>query len=132
MSIKINDKCMQYFKFPGGECHANVCLSSVEIGRHTEIVAYLKHSDDIMMLLLCVNAIRVDNPHTEINLYLPYLPYARQDRVCNAGEPLSIQVMANLINSLNCNSVIVYDEHSSVTTALLKNCEHVPMETLLL
>lgn len=40
------------------------------------------------------------------------------------GEPLSIKVFANIINSLNLNKVIVFDAHSDVSVALLNNCQN--------
>ncbi|AKJ74665.1 hypothetical protein SP19_174 [Salmonella phage 19] len=39
--------------------------------------------------------------HAEFTLHLPYIPYARQDRVMNPGEALSIKVFDKKIgNSL--------------------------------
>jgi len=52
---------------------------------------------------------------------MPYIPYARQDRVCNEGESLSIVVFAQLINSCGFSEVRVVDPHSDVAPALLKN-----------
>lgn len=83
----------------------------------------MKSSDDVMSLLLTVDAVRRINSQTQIKLTLPYVPYARQDRVCEKGEALSIVVMAKLINSLNCRKVIISDPHSDVTSALIKNVE---------
>jgi ribose-phosphate pyrophosphokinase len=50
---------------------------------------------------------------------MAYIPYARQDRVCQIGDAFSLKVFANLINSLNFTRVFVADAHSSVATALL-------------
>lgn len=76
-----------------------------------------------MDLLLAVDAIRRIVPKTTIDLIIPYFPYGRQDRVCNRGEALSVKVMADLINSLHCNRVTIFDPHSDVTSNLLKNCQ---------
>ena len=55
-------------------------------------------------------------------LFIPYFPYARQDRVCNSGEALSVQVMGKLINAQGYHSVIVVDPHSAVTPAVIDRC----------
>jgi len=56
-----------------------------------------------------------------LKLILPYLPYARQDRVMNSGESLSIKVMCDIINSLKFETVEIADVHSDVSLALLNN-----------
>ncbi len=131
MPIYIDDTILETLKFPGGECHVRLDGRMLET-RAVDVLAYLYNSDDIMNLLLCINAIRQNKPQSEIILTIPYLPYARQDRVCNRGEALSIKVMSDLINSLNCREVLIYDPHSEVTPALLKNCKVVEMWWLVL
>lgn len=128
MNISVNKERISLIKFPGGECH--IKLPSLDFDRHTEIYANLNNSDDIMSLLLTVDAIRRINPSSEISLTIPYFPYARQDRVCNPGEPLSIKVMTDLINSLQCNKVTIYDPHSDVTPALLNRCQFLTLAEL--
>lgn len=125
MPIYVNNKTVETFNFYGGECH--VKINPFEINHATEVLAYLNHSNDIMCLLLTVDAIKRANANTIINLTIPYFPYARQDRVCNPGESLSVKVMADLINNLHCASVTIYDPHSDVTPALLNNCKIVSL-----
>jgi len=124
MTIFVNKEKVETFNFSGGECHVRITqdISKQRIGDATEIVAYLYSSDDVMCLLLTVNAVRKINADTEIYLTVPYFPYARQDRVCFHGEAFSLEVMAGLINSLECKTVTVLDPHSKVTPKLLKNC----------
>ena len=120
MSIILNGQVVNMFNFSGGECHVNI--SSLAISENVEIIAILNSSDAIMQLLLTVDAARRISESAIINLVIPYFPYARQDRVCNYGEALSVEVMANLINGLNCNSVTVYDPHSQIVQALIRSC----------
>jgi len=128
MSIFINHKPLETFNFSGGECH--VKISPSDIGGKTEILAYLNTANDIMNLLLAVDAIRRINPESSIELTIPYFPYARQDRVCNEGEALSVKVMANLVNSLHCDTVTIYDPHSDVTPALLDHCQIITLSDI--
>lgn len=121
MTIFVDNNAVERFNFSAGECQ--VKLASFEIGDDTEIIANLGNSDDIMSLLLTVDAVRRINSKTAVKLFIPYFPYARQDRVSNEGEALSVAVMAKLINSLNCQTVTIHDPHSDVTPALLNNCK---------
>lgn len=110
------------FVFPGGEVQVKVnTLSEGPV----KIKAILNNSDDIMQLLILTDAIRRNHPNKnpEIHLSLPYVPYARQDRVMQPGESLSIKVFCDLINSQHYDSVTVWDPHSDVTPALLNNCK---------
>jgi len=121
MTIFINNKALETLTFSGGESH--VRITPADISDKTTIMALLHNAKDIMNLLLAVDAIRRINSHTQIDLTIPYFPYGRQDRVCNPGEALSIKVMAELVNSLNCHSVTIYDPHSDVTPALINHCK---------
>jgi len=128
MPIYVNQQQVQTFNFPGGECQIKLPVG--EIGYTAEVLAILNSSDDILSLLLVVDAVRRAQPVTRILLTIPYFPYARQDRVCNPGEALSLKVMADLINGLHCHRVIILDPHSDVTPALLNNCQTIPLAQL--
>jgi len=121
MSILVNGKEIESFNFPAGECY--VAVSPPLITPQTSVVANLHRSDDIIALILTIDAIRRVLPSVKIDLHIPYFPYARQDRVCNQGESLSVKVMADLINNLHCEQVTIVDPHSDVTPALLHNCQ---------
>jgi ribose-phosphate pyrophosphokinase len=62
---------------------------------------------------------------------MPYIPYARQDRVCNDGEAFSVRAFARIINALQFSSVVVWDAHSDVSVALLERCINVPRYQLM-
>lgn len=109
-----------YSKFPGGEIH--VCLLNYMSDCDFEITASICSSDDLMTVLLLNDALKNRSVGTKVSLRLKYIPYGQQDRVCEAGEALSIKVFANLINSCGFESVIVYDPHSYVSTGLINNC----------
>ena len=91
------------------------------------ITADLRSGDDIMELLMVTDALRrlPGGRSAAIHLVVPYLPYARQDRVCNPGEALGLRVMCDLINAQGYASVEVWDAHSDVALALLDRVIHV-------
>ena len=117
------------FNFSGGECH--VSLAGIKIESQTYINAGLYCSDDIMCLLLTVDAVREVNANTKIFLVIPYFPYARQDRAFLSGA-FSLRVMAKLINDLDCYKVNIYDPHSEVTSALIKRCSVITQTDILI
>lgn len=116
---------VRQWKFPGGEVGVDAQVGSSPFPRDTKnsirIDAHLHSSDDVMALLLTVDALRREYVRAPLRLFIPYVPYARQDRVVNAGESLSIAVMAKLINSCGFAEVVITDPHSPVTSALIDN-----------
>ncbi len=106
--------------FPCGERHIKIAAENLD-ERKGHITLLWESSEDIIDLLLLVNAMK----HAGISLCtlnIPYVPFSRQDRVCNPGEAFSLQVFADLINSCNAKYVLITDPHSDVVTALINNC----------
>jgi len=89
------------------------------------ITSQLKTFNDFGLLLLSIDALKRMDVET-INIFIPYFPAARQDRVMIPGEPLSVKVYADILNHTNVNQVTVYDAHSEVTPAVLNNCKVIP------
>ena len=118
----------QSMSFPGGERHIRL-PKSVEASSHGcwTITAGIYSPEGVLDLLLLADALkRAVMPGAQIHLVLPYVPYARQDRVALAGEPLSAAVFCQLINTADFASVTVSDPHSDVVPALLNNVRVVP------
>lgn len=114
---------VRFFGFPGGERHVALPTSVVASSHgYWEVEAHLYDTAGVMDLLLLHDALRRALPRASvIELLLPYVPYARQDRVANAGEPLSAAVFCGLINSMRFSTVTIADPHSDVVSALLDN-----------
>lgn len=116
---------INFSTFTGGEI--NVVVPDVYTSsklNHISVNALIKDSDGIMAVLLLKDAIhRTYGFGVKVYLVLKYIPYARQDRVCNVGEPLSIKVFADIINNANFSKVFISDPHSDVSSALFNNVE---------
>lgn len=121
------DISYQLVKFSGGELQPKI-LDPIGGGATVYIQAQITSSDGIMHLVLLVDAIRRMAEGIKVYLTCPYLPYARQDRVCAYGESLAIKVMCDIINRLSFSSVVVWDVHSDVSLALLDNVFNVPQK----
>lgn len=109
------------FTFSGGEPHIKI-NPNFDITKKVTITHRLNSFNDLGLLCLAVDALQRMDAKLE-QLVIPYFPSARQDRVMIKGEPLSVKVYANIINSFNFKKVIVFDAHSEVTPAVLNNCE---------
>lgn len=116
-----NSIAFQSFVFNGGEPHIRI-EESLKGTEGITITHRIKTFEDMGVLLLAVDALRRMGVE-KINLFLPYFPAARQDRIMTKGEPLSVKVYAELINNLDLNKLTILDPHSEVTPALLNRVE---------
>lgn len=116
-SIRISTR---QFLFPGGEVGVNVNVHDINYDvADVYVSGRASSSDNLMAIFMATDALERIYPKARINLILPYIPYARQDRVCNAGEALSMKAVARLINAQNYATVTVTDPHSAVSAALI-------------
>ena len=113
----------KFFIFPAGEVGIKLNCPNFKFFGHGnsqyKVTARLHNSDDIISLAMIKNAIENEDLEAKIDLFMPYVPYARQDRICDTGEAFSLKVFTNFLNGLNFNSVTICDPHSEVTPALI-------------
>ncbi len=113
----------QNFIFSGGEPH--IKIQPFDSSDEIAIIHRLNSFNDLGLLCVAVDALRRMDIKV-INLFIPYFPAARQDRVMIPGEPLSVKVYADILNAMQLNKVTVFDAHSEVTPALVNNCVIIP------
>lgn len=111
------ENSFKHFQFKSGENHLQILAPS---SSHVEIMFRYRGDQSLIQLLLLTDALRRQGANV-IDLCIPYFPGARQDRVCNAGEPLSVKIYTDLINQQNYRRVCIFDPHSDVVVALLNN-----------
>lgn len=112
----------QKFDFPSG-CEPHIKLPII-LEDKVKLTCRINNGNDLILLLLATDAIKRSGVK-EIELFIPYLPFARQDRVMVDGEPLSVKVISNLLNSQGYSKVSIFDPHSEVCLALIDNSEYV-------
>ena len=98
--------------FPDGTLHLNLP------DEHIYGVKWNYESDAELFTLICI-AKHYNDPNME--LYLPYIPHARMDRVKAEEDVFTLKYFCEIINSLNFKGVYVLDAHSNVSLALLNN-----------
>lgn len=102
------------WNYPGGEV-------GVRINNPKPNFFRLQSSDDLIAMLMTLDAYyrRTGEYITEITI--PYLPYARQDRVATIGDPLAISVLARIIGTSRVKVVRSLDVHSDASRATFFN-----------
>ena len=132
ISVKVGGSSIKIdkFNFPTGEVSVRLAggeahLPNTRATKAIIDITFNYEADyEIIELAMIVDAVRrrYNKTDLELHLYMPYVPYSRQDRVCNTGEALSSKVLCDIINSMGFKTVTTLDNHSEVVTALLNNC----------
>lgn len=128
LHIITNDKITtaKTFQYSGGELHVEI-NKDVSWDNRPVVVARLQKPSDIIELLLLKEIMdRNTPPWTLTTLVIPYLPYARQDRVTLSNTDFGLKVFCDLLNKSNFSSVLLFDTHSDVAAALINNVRVVP------
>lgn len=107
--------------FPSGEGYVKLTDPGL-IPETVDIYYRWRGDSSLIQLFNFANALRLKGAK-KLNLFCPYFPGCRSDRVGekNEGEALSSKVYAELINSLDFNEVVVFDPHSDVVPGLLNH-----------
>jgi ribose-phosphate pyrophosphokinase len=100
------------WKYNGGEVGVRV-----ENPEAFDSVFRIQSSDDLIAMFMAIDAYEYDAAKDIRSITIPYLPYARQDRVATKGDPFAIGVLASLIASAGITHVKTIDVHSEKSIA---------------
>ena len=117
--------------FPDGQPHVKV--KGVAPFSRVKVVCSITDTVKLIQLLEVSDAIlRLSG--IRHRLVIPYLMGARYDRemIPGSGESVDLQVIANLINSMNFEEVYLYDVHSSAATQLISRSTNLPNHSLVM
>lgn len=109
-----------------GSVNVNINVGSkVPVLTLTNIIVTAHLDSPAMQVALShtMEALRFQWPNGKFVLDLPYTPYARQDRRCNAGEAIGIKVFGDYINQLGFISVIITDPHSIAAEVCIERAQ---------
>jgi ribose-phosphate pyrophosphokinase len=107
--ILFDDSVRSTWRYPGGEVGVRATAGPVP----RKLLARVQCSDDLMALLMYLGAVRAEVQQ----VCIPYLPYARQDRVAVPGDPIAIDVLARVLASTGVRSFATVDAHSPAALA---------------
>jgi len=91
----LNLKDVKSIIFSGGELH--VQLTEYQLKERDLDVGILKSANDLMKLILTIDAIK-QQTDDRLTIRCPYLPYARQDRVCSRGQAFSLDIVCRMLD----------------------------------
>ncbi|MDE6664572.1 MAG: ribose-phosphate pyrophosphokinase [Ruminococcus sp.] len=114
-------------RFPDGTFRVNMPEIITSDHSPIEIVWTYREEHDLTILIYITENLK-ENYNNPINLYMPYFPNARMDRIYNRKEVFTLKYFCKIINFLGFNKVTVLDAHSSVGVALLDRCENLSPE----
>ncbi|NIK80403.1 ribose-phosphate pyrophosphokinase [Paenibacillus castaneae] len=114
--LKLNGMELGLKSFPNGETLVN----GDEILMHMtdfNTIAWKYENDGDLIKLMFVKSY-LDERRAKCSLTIYYMPYSRMDRV-EGTSAFTLKYTANLINSMNFESVIIIEPHSDVSLALI-------------
>jgi ribose-phosphate pyrophosphokinase len=114
--IYLNEHIISHDRFPDGTLLMKLPFSPKP---SNEIHWYYENDAELFKLICLVKAMREKYKGVYIDLFMPYLPNARQDRVKNPEDVFTLKYFCEIINSLEFDTVFVTDVHSNVGLALL-------------
>lgn len=98
---------LEAFTFPMGEYNPRFNK------KNDDLLIYFQWPNDLFKIALIANAFNNNNTYYhDIKLYIPYFPYARQDRICNEGEALSLEAILTYLSQLDIEHIISCDVHN--------------------
>ncbi len=103
-----DDRLRTAWRYPGGEVGVRAVGEAPP-----RLLARVQSSDDLLALVMYLGAVRGQVQE----VCIPYLPYARQDRIAVPGDPIAIEVLARLLASTGVPRFATIDVHSNAAAA---------------
>lgn len=118
--ILINTKPVNPINFPAGEVGVRLEAdhfrqSIMERKGHYTIEWRFENNSEYFILAQSIDAIKRATTglfKCQFHLFIPYFPYARQDRAVNEGEANALAVFCKALNELDINTIHTFDPHS--------------------
>ncbi len=95
----------EFKRFPDGELYT--CVLDDFAGKEVTIIQSTVNDSDFISLLQLIDAC---SEAAQINVVIPYMGYARQDKQFKKGEPISARVIARAIKADNVFTVNIHNE----------------------
>lgn len=116
-------------RFPDGSPH--ITLKNVgDLYNKSGILWCYENMEEFVLVAMIANDL-----HKKYGIYptltMPYIPNARMDRTENVYDVFSLKYFAELLNSLPLSGVKVFDPHSFMSEALIKNMVKIPVDDVL-
>lgn len=125
--IKCNKEQVNLGHFPDG----TLLIKELPPQGEKAVLTWLYENNEEMVALYFLTKHLQSKGVKDIELQMPYIPNARQDRIKAPEDVFTLKYFAQMINSLGFSKVTVLDPHSYVSEALLDNiCIQTPKENV--
>lgn len=126
--IKYKKSCFpDVIQYPDGTFKIDIPDIPVTDDSPLEMVWTYRNETELSLLVYITENLK-ENYSNPINLYMPYIPNARMDRIKQKTEVFTLKYFCKVINFLGFNKVTVLDAHSPVSVALIDRCENLSPE----
>jgi ribose-phosphate pyrophosphokinase len=109
-----NPKHFNFWDYNGGEIGCRVVCPLIG---PIDVRARINSPAMLVKLILATDVIKRNHDGPLGDLYLGYMPYARQDKIHADGDGLSLQAIAQQIDILGYARIHILDPHSDVVLA---------------
>lgn len=119
IDVEKSDVKYEVFLFNDGEAHIKL-LGDLDRKSDYKVICRITNSDNLFVLMQVGNILNRQAVRWSLDIF--YLMSMRMDRVINFNEAYSLEIVANVINSMKPTKVLVYHPHSNKTLELINNC----------
>ena len=117
--IYLNGDSVNIGHFPDGTVLMKQIPHSISKDKPSANICWLFENNEELTVLFYLTRHLQSHGIAEIELDMPYLPNARQDRVKSNEDVFTLKYFSEIINMLGFKSVAVLDPHSYVSEALI-------------
>jgi len=101
--------------FPAGEEYVRVdSINEAKNAKKFRVTLLSADSSTIIKACLLADALKFLNTEALVLAVVTYLPYGRQDRVCQCGESFSLKLFAEIME-MRFDEVVTLDRHSEMS-----------------
>ena len=103
--LKLNGKIVEIYKFPDGTPRMALDVENLEKYEKNgtlcfEIEWLYEKNEELFFLMLMKRHLETHFAHADYELYMPYIPNARMDRVKNSDEVFTLKYFCDFVNGL--------------------------------
>lgn len=104
------------FKFNDGEIHIKF-IDDIPHKDEYRVITRIKSMDELFILMQVGNIL--ERHGVEYSIHITYLIGMRMDRVMTFNEAFSLEIIANMINTLHYKDIYIFEPHSQRTLTLI-------------
>lgn len=120
--IKLNGKPIEITRFPDNTFKFDLD----EIKNENKITWMFESMEELFTIIGLADKLK----HTDMSLYMPYMPNARMDKTYHDGEGLMLKYLVETLDNLKFNSITILDPHSDIYKKWIKNTMWISDEKL--